>query len=307
MASITLAQAQNLVQDEFLSGVIESTITVDDFYQVLPFMGIGSNAITYNRELVLGDVQLATVGSTITAKNAATTTQVTSSLTKIIGDAEVDDFVQLTMSGSTDQTGYQIASKLKSAGRQYRNSLINGDGTSNNFTGLLSLVDAGKTISATGANGDVLSFETLDALLDSVTDKDGQVDYIIMNQRERRAYKALLRALGGTSPDDVYMMPNGQQIMAYNGVPIFADNWTPINQTVGSSTNAGVIIAGTLDDGSHKVGISGLNAAEDFGLSVKAVGTSQTKDEEIYRVRWYTGLALWNLNGLSVATGIVPA
>jgi len=304
MTSITLAQAQNLVQDEFLSGVIENTITVDQFYQVLPFMPIGSNAITYNRELVLGDVQLATVGSTITAKNAATTTQVTSSLTKIIGDAEVDDFVELTMSGSTDQTGYQIASKLKSAGRQYRNSLINGDGTSNNFSGLLALVDAGKTIAPTGTNGDALSFATLDALLDEVTDKDGQVDYLIMNQRTRRSYRALLRALGGTSPDDIYMMPNGEQIIAYNGVPIFADNWTPINQTVGSTTTATSIIAGTLDDGSHKVGISGLNAANDFGLSVKSVGTSQTKDEEIYRVRWYCGLALFNLNGLAVATGI---
>lgn len=304
MTSITLAQAQNLVQDEFLSGVIENTITVDQFYQVLPFMGIGSNAITYNRELVLGDVELATVGSTLTAKNAATTTQVTSSLTKIIGDAEVDDFVELTMSGSTDQTGYQIASKLKSAGRQYRNSLINGTGTGNDFSGLLTLVDAGKTIAPTGTNGDALSFATLDALLDEVTDKDGQVDYIIMNQRTRRSYRALLRALGGTSPDDIYMMPNGEQIIAYNGVPIFADNWTPINQTVGSTTTATSVIAGTLDDGSHKVGISGLNAANDFGLSVKSVGTSQTKDEEIYRVRWYCGLALWNLNALAVATGI---
>ena len=307
MTSITLAQAQNLTQDEFLSGVIENTITVDMFYQVLPFKGIGSNAITYNRELVLGDVQYATVGSSITASAAATTTQVTSSLTKIIGQAEVDDFVQLTMSGSTDQTGYQIASKLKSAGRQYRDTLINGDGTSNSFSGLLSLVDAGMTIAADATDGDVLSFEKLDALLDSITDKDGQVDYIIMNQRERRAYKALLRALGGTGPDDVYMMPNGQQVIAYNGVPIFADNWTPIDQTQGSSTNAGVIIAGTLDDGSNKVGISGLTSAADYGLSVKQVGTSQTKDEELYRVRWYCGLALWNLNGLGVCTGIIPA
>lgn len=306
MASITLAMAQNLTQNEMIAGVIESTITVDQFYDVLPFMPIGSNAISYNRELVLGDVQVATVGDTITAKAAATVTPVTSSLTKIIGDAEVDDFVQLTMSGMTDQTGYQIASKAKSAGRKYRDMLVNGDSsTPNEFDGLLALVDAGKTIGADATDGDVLSFEKLDAVIDLVTDKDGQVDYLIMNQRERRALMALYRSVGGATPE--YIETARGRIMSYAGIPVFADNWTPINQLQGGSTNAGVIIAGTLDDGSHKVGISGLSSAQDFGLSVKSVGTSQTKDEEIYRVRWYCGMALWNLNGLAVATGIIPA
>ena len=308
MATITLAQAQNLTQNELISGVIESTITVDNFYQILPFMGIGSNAVTYNRELVAGDVGTYGVGDEITAKAASTTTQVSSTLTKIIGDAHVDDFVQLTMSNETDQTEQQIKSKAKTAGRKYRDMLINGDTgtTSTEFDGLLQLVDAGKVIGADATDGDVLSFEKLDELLDQITDKDGAVDYIIMPRRELRTYKTLLRATGGASPDDVFTMPNGSQQIAYSGIPIFSDDWIPVDQTQGGSTNASTIIAGTLDDGSHKVGIAGLNSMHDFGMNVKALGTSQTHDEELYRVRWYAGLGLWNLNGLAIASGIIP-
>ena len=309
MATITLAQAQNLTQNQLISGVIESTITVDRFFQLLPFMGITSNAITYNQEDVIGDVGTYAVGDTIDARAASTTTQVTSTLAKIIGDAEVDKFIQITMSNETDQTEQQIMSKAKGAGRKYRNLLINGDTgtTATEFDGLFQLVDATKTIDATATDGDILSFEKLDELLDQVTDKDGQVDAIIMPRRDIRAYKTLLRALGGASPDDVYVMPDGTSQIAFGGVPIFADDWIPTNQTQGGASNASSIFAVNLDDGSHKVGMAGLNAANDFGLSVEDLGTSQTKDEDIWRVKWYSGLALFNKNGAAVMNGIIPA
>src|SRR6185369_7643617 len=102
-------------------GVIESIIDVNQFYELCPFDGIEGNSLAYNRENVLGDVQTATVGDTITAKNAATFTQVNSSLTTIIGDAEVNGLIEATRSNHNDQTAVQIASKAKSAGRQWQN------------------------------------------------------------------------------------------------------------------------------------------------------------------------------------------
>lgn len=309
MASVTLTESAKLAQDELVAGVIENVITVNEMFDLLPFDGIDGNALAYNRENVLGDVQVAGVGTTITAKNPATFTHVTSTLTTIIGDAEVNGLIQATRSGDgNDQTAVQVASKAKSAGRKYQDQLINGDGTGNTFTGLLGLVAAGQTIGANNgaANGAALSFEDLDALIDLVTDKDGQVDYIMMHGRTRRKYLALLRALGGTSPGDIYTMPSGRQVPAYRGIPIFRNDWIPINQTQGTAVNATSVFAGTFDDGSRTHGIAGLTAATEAGVKIKYVGEKEDADESITRITWYCGLALFSEKGLAVLEGVTP-
>lgn len=304
MPSITLAESAKLAQDDFVAGVIENVIDVNQIYQLMPMEGIDGNSLAYNRENALGDTQVLGVGDTITAKAAATFTQVTSSLTTILGDAEVNGLVQATRSKHNDQTATQIASKAKSAGRQFQDMMVNGTGSANQFPGFITLCSAGKTIASTGANGDALSFGTLDVLIDAVTDKDGQVDYLIMNSRTVRSYKALLRGLGGNSVDDMYELPSGNKINAYSGVPIFRNDWVPTNQVRGTTTNATSVFAGTFDDGSRKHGVVGLTAQEAAGLQVEYVGVHQTKDEKIYRVKWYVSMALFNLNGLAMATGI---
>lgn len=309
MASVTLAESAKLAQDELVAGVIENVITVNEMFELLPFDGIDGNALAYNRENVLGDVQVAGVGSTITAKAAATFTQVTSTLTTIIGDAEVNGLIQATRSGDgNDQKAVQIASKAKSAGRKYQDQMINGDATGNNMAGMFGLVAAGQTITANNgaANGAVLSFEDLDALIDLVTDKDGQVDYLMMHSRTRRKYLALLRSLGGTSPGDVYTMASGRQVPAYRGIPIFRNDWIPITQTQGSASNATSVFAGTFDDGSRSHGIAGLTAEKAAGINIKEVGEKEDADESITRVVWYCGLALFSEKGLAVLKGVIP-
>lgn len=303
MPSVTLAESAKLSQDELVSGVIANVITVNKMYELLPFDGIDGNSLAYNRENVLGDVQVATVGDTITAKNAATFTKVNSNLTTILGDAEVNGLIQATRSSTTDQEGTQVASKAKSAGRQYQTMLATGDGTGNTFLGLPSLVDSSQKV-ATGGNGGALSFAFLDELLDLVVDKDGNVDYITMHSRTIRSYKALIRALGGVTADDVYEMPSGDKIIAYSGVPIFRNDYLTINQVKGSGSAQTTIFAGTLDDGSRTHGIAGLTAANDAGIVVEDVGIHQSKDEHITRVKWYCGLALFSLKGLAAADGI---
>ena len=103
MASVTLAESAKLSQNQLLAGVIENIVTVNPLYEVMPFMGIEGNALAYNRENALGDSQFLGVGGTITAKAAATFTAVTSSLTTLIGDAEVNGLIQATRSDFADQ------------------------------------------------------------------------------------------------------------------------------------------------------------------------------------------------------------
>lgn len=304
MASVTLVESAKLAQNELIAGIIENVVTVNRLFQVLPFDGIDGNALAYNRENVLGDVQNTGVGSTITAKAAATFTQVASGLTTIIGDAEVNGLIQATRSGDgNDQTAVQIASKAKAAGRRYQDHLINGTGASDQFTGLLLLCATSQKV-ATGANGGPLSFAFLDELMDLVTDKDGQVDYITMHARTQRSYFALLRALGGAGIGDVVQLPSGEEIPAYRGVPIFRNDYIPINQVKGAGSNQTTIFAGTFDDGSRQTGIAGLTAEKMAGISVVDVGEAEGKDERIWRVKWYCGLALFSELGLACADGI---
>ena len=305
MASVTLSESAKLAQDELVAGVIENIITVNPFFDILPFDGIDGNALAYNRENVLGDVQVLGVGGTITAKAAATFTQVTSTLTTIIGDAEVNGLIQVTRSGDgNDQQAVQIASKAKSVGRKYQDMFVNGTGSSNQFDGVINLVDSSQ-MATTGTNGKALDFEVMDELLDLVTDKDGEVDYFMMHARTLRSYMALLRNLGGASINEVVQLPSGREVPGYRGVPIFKNDWIPTTQTKGTGGAVKTsIFAGTLDDGSRMHGIAGLTAEAAAGIQVVPVGESETKDESITRIKWYSGLALFSEKGLAAADGI---
>lgn len=307
MATVTLAESAKLTQDDLVSGVIENILTTNQMFQLLPFDGFSGNALSYNRENAMGGVGVAGVGtdlSTGTFKDPATFTRVSASLTKIIGDAEVDNLIQATRSDSgNNQEAIQVASKAKHLGREYQRMMINGSGSANEFAGLAALCASSQTFEA-GANGGSLTFELLDQLTDSIEDKDGQVDYVTMNKRTRRKYRVLLRALGGASITEVYRLPNGTEIIAYSGYPIFANDWITNDEVQGTETAATSVYAGTLDDGSRKYGIAGLTSEQESGIRVIPVGESETKDETITRVRWYCGMALFNERGLSRLKGV---
>lgn len=304
MPTITLVESAKLSQDTLVAGIIESIVDVNPFFEVFPFTDIEGNALTYNREKVLGDAQFLGVGEEITAKNPATVEQKTASLTTLIGDAEVNGLIQATRSNINNQKAVQIASKAKSISRQYQNALVNGDGTANSFVGLSGLVTETGNIIDSGANGSVLTFELLDELIDSIKDKDGAVDYMLLPARSIRSYYSLLRALGGATIGDVVTLPSGRTVPAYRGVPMFRNDFIPTNQVKGTSSGTTSIFAGTFDDGSFKHGISGLTAQGEAGIRVEDVGTSETKDETITRVKFYCGMANYSTLGLSALTGI---
>lgn len=309
MPTVTLAESAKLTQDQLVAGLIETIVEVNPLYEMLPFTEIEGNALAYNRENALGDVQFLGVGGTITAKNAATFTQVTSSLTTLIGDAEVNGLIQATRSDYVDQTAIQVASKAKSIGRQFQQTMITGDGTANSFSGMMALVAAGQTITAGGAggNGASLSFDLLDELLDRVKDKDGQVDFIMSSASMRRKYFALLRALGGATINETITLPSGRQVPVYRGVPWFVNDFIPTNQVQGTSgAVCTTIFAGTFDDGSNKYGVAGLTAKNAAGLRIQNVGAKEDADETITRLKMYCGFANFSQLGLAALKGLLP-
>lgn len=316
MASVTLAESAKLCQNELVAGVIENVVTVNRMFELLPFDDIEGNALQYNRENALGAAGVTGVGTAISsgasnpidsstgAKAAATFTSITTGLTTILGDAEVNGLIQATRSNPNDQRAVQVASKAKHVGRIYQHMFINGTGSGNQLSGLALLCATGQKVD-TGVDGAPLSFVILDELLDKITDKDGSPDWIMMHARTLRSYMALLRNLGGASINEVVSLPSGAKVPAYRGVPIFRNDYIPIDGDQGASVGiTTTVFAGTFDDGSRTHGVAGLTARDMAGIQVIEVGEKEDYDESITRVKWYCGLALFSELGLSCAEGI---
>lgn len=312
MASVTLAEAAKLTQNVLVSGIIESIVSVNPMFNFLPFDSFSGNALAYNIENALGGAEFIGKGDQNTipagAKTAATFTQKTATLVPLLGDAEVDHFVQATMSDVNDQKAIQIQSKAKSIGRKYQNTLINGDVAvdTNSFDGLLKLTPANRKIHTTEIAGVDFSFELLDELISMVLAKDGQVDYFTMSDKHIRKYLTLLRALGGAGIGEVITLPNGQQVPAYRGVPMFRNDYLlEADADPGApEVLCSPIFAGTFDDGSRKVGLAGLTSEVQNGIFVTEVGEKEDSNDTLTRVRFYCGAALFNALGIAMAQNV---
>ena len=173
-----------------------------------------------------------------------------------------------------------------------------------------------------GTNGNAL-LSRLDEYVDAIHDKDGMVDYIMMNSRGVRKYTTALRSVGAAGYDDVMEIKNSSgglmKVQSYRGVPIFRNDFVGGNAFSDSdaalrdarsgveggdlgvqvTTDAGDdIYVGTIDDGSMTHGICGLTAKNAAGMQVQKLGAREDVDADITRVKWYCGLAHFSELGL---------
>jgi hypothetical protein len=310
MATQTLVEAARLINDEIVAGVARDFISVNPMYDILPFTGYEGQGLIVNRELTLGPTEVAAVGATIslTAKTASTFTSKVFKATKLIGDAEMDGLVQAqSMGAGVDQTALEISLKAKSLGRLFQTGMAQGTGTTPQMNSFHSLCDA--TQYTTAATSQALSFLLLDELLDLVLAKDGEVDFIMMAARTIRSYKVLLRSLGGTPADWVVELPGGRKVISYEGIPILRNDYLSTAETSnGAALTGGALTsvwAGCFDDGSSKVGIAGVHPiAVPAGIQVHPVGAKEHKDVDIWRVKQYANMGLFNRKGLARLTSI---
>lgn len=307
MASVTLAEAAKLQQNPLVAGVIETIVTVNPVYQVMPFDQIVGNALQYNKEKVIGGVDFVGIGGDASvnaipagAKTPAEFESVTTALKPLIGDAYVDHFIQTTMDNPNNQKAIQVASKAKGLAREFQDTMINGDEGSNpkSFDGLSQLVPAAQTLDQNSA---VFSFEMLDELMSIVKAKDGQVDFFMMPDVVLRKYLTLLRALGGAGIGETVTLPNSTQVMAYRGVPMFRNDWIPVS---GSPVKLTDIYAGCWDDGSRKVGVAGLTSSNQSGIFVNDIGEAESTNDTITRLRFYAGFAVFSELGIARASEV---
>lgn len=303
MASQTLAEARKLINDQIVAGVVQDIIDVNPIFALLPFTGYTGQAILVNRENALGDAGLYAVDATITNKAAATFTQATFTATKLIGDVEMDGLVQAQSVGAgVDQLAVEISSKAKSIGRLFQTGMATGTGVSPQMNSLHSMVDSGQFTTASA--GQALSFALMDELLDLVLSKNGDVDWIQMPARTIRSYKILLRALGGASVNEVITLPDGRNVIGYEGIPIFKNSFLSVAETANGAaltgSNLTSVWAGNFDDGSEKIGVAGIHpAAVPAGVQVEMIGKQEAKDNEIVRLKQYANFVNFNRKGIA--------
>lgn len=305
MATQTLAEAQKLIRNEIVAGVAEDIFTTNPIWAVMPWTGYEGQALLVNRENALGDAQHLAVGGTITAKSASTFTQVPFTAVTTIGDAELNGLVAAqSRSAGVDQLAVEISSKAKSVGRLLQTGIATGTGVSPQLHSLHTLTDA--TQYTTASAGQALSFALLDELLDLVKAKDGEVDWLLMPSRTLRAYRTLVRSLGGTNETIIFDMGNGRtrDVDVYNGIPIFKNDYLSVTETAnGAALTGGAltsVYAGVWDDGSQKVGVSMIYPdGTPVGIQVEQIGAAESKDEQIVRVKSYSNFASFNRRGIA--------
>lgn len=258
--ALLLAEAEKLSLPQLQQGVIENVVTSDELFAVIPFEPIDGKVFQYDRENSIGSAGFVAVSGVI-SESAATFTQKEQTLKRILGDVDVDEFLDATMSDQQSQTSVQIGKKSKAVGRKFADAMINGDEdtTAAEFDGLRALyqdlASSQKTIA--GAQGAAFSFDMLDTLIDQNKVGSGAEQAFVMNSRTLRAYVALQRGLGGIVPETTI---EDRVFSSYRGRPILKNDWMPLTED---------------SDGIRKADVSGwvLSTVYAIGDKVIAVGT----------------------------------
>ncbi len=298
------AVADNLSNNELVAGVIEEIITRDELFALLPWVGVNGKAYVYNRESAANEsnenLDFIAPGDQV-PEHASSVDSVTTTLKILIGDVDVDNFLQEVESDTNDQKATQIALKAKYLGRKFRNMLVNGSTAVNSkqFDGIdvLAKQDSGQVLSA-GTNGGALTLDLMDNVLDLLPNG---ADALMMHSRTIRKLRALLRATGGTRAHLIEIEYFGLPVFPCHAHPVIRNDYISIAQTQGSGTALTSIYAMRLNelDGFHAIW-----GGKDAGIRVEDIGTVQDHDATRTRLKWYCGTALKSPRSLAVLTGV---
>jgi HK97 family phage major capsid protein len=294
--ALTLAEAAKLSNDVLLTGVIETVIQDSPVLQVLPFIEIVGNGLTYNRENAAATASFFDVGDTWT-ESTPTFNQITATLKILGGDADIDNFLIATRSNVQDLEAAIVQLKAKAVQQKFEDTFINGDSVADpkSFDGLDELTTSGQTISM-GTNGATLTLAKLDEIIDLI--KGGKPDMLLMSKRTRRTLNSLARSSGSFLESERNEF--GMMMQFFDGIPVGLSDHISDAQTVGTSSDCSTIFALQFGEG----GIAGLTAPG--GLAVDRVGSLELKDATRTRVKWYVSLALFNTLKLAKLIGVRP-
>jgi HK97 family phage major capsid protein len=303
--ALTLAEAAKLSNDVVLQGVIETVVKESRVLDLLPFIEMSGNALTYNRENALPGAAFFDVGDTW-SESTPTFTQVSTSLKILGGDADVDQYIATTRSNVQDIEAAVLELKAKAVAHEFEDEFVYGAVASDpkGFDGLHALVPAGQQVhQGAGTTPAALSLKKLDEAIDLV--KPGKPDFLLMTRRTRRGISAYSRAL--TSPVQFESAGFGQRVMFYDGIPVIDSDFLVDTEAIASGAFSAKTGGASTSIFAVKVGEGRLSGLTNGGLQVEEVGKLETKDARRWRCKWYVSLALFSTLALARIDGISSA
>ncbi len=182
--------------------------------------------------------------------------------------------------------------------------------------GLVSLVSDTQTIKARGPNGDAMSFDILDELVERM-DKFGDENEtaFVMHTRQFRALKARGRGLGGAKIEDK-MFGENLRMPTYEGRPILTTKYVP-DIALGTSPTTHSVFCVNMNP---ERGFFGIAAGDETGEGIQSVdvpdgspvmgfkirdlGMSRDSNGEEEMVVWNGGYGMKAVQGSAQYTGV---
>jgi len=303
--ALTLTEAAKLSNDVVLQGVVETVVKESRVLDVLPFVEMIGNALTYNRENAMATAAFYDPGDSW-SESTPTFTQASATLKILGGDADIDQYIATTRSNVQDIEAAVLELKAKAVAHEFEDEFIYGDtgSDSKGFDGLHKLCVSGQQVhQGTGTNAAALSLKKLDEAIDLI--RPGKPDFLMMSRRTRRGLSAYARSL--TSP--VYFEPGdfGARLMYYDGIPVIESDFITDTETITSAAFAAKSGGSATSIFAVKVGEGLLTGLTNGGIQVENVGALETKDARRWRCKWYVSLALFSTLALSRLDGVSAA
>lgn len=284
--AVTFAQAAALESSPVRRGAIETAMQVSQVWDRLPFEMIQGNAYSYEKDTILPGTAFRTVNEAY-VEDTGVVNQDTESLVILGGDADVDRFLERTMSDSRAVLlAGQIRMKLKSAQATFVDAMFNGDIVANpkGFDGLRKRLVNTQVLDASAVLTSSSALNDLDDLFALVS---GGPDVVYGPGSLIARYKSLARSLGGA--EYVNSEITGKREWTWNGVPFInpGQHWSGREILAYDAATGGDLYAVKFANGFSEEGVMGIANGM---LDCYTLGELQEKPAYRARIDFYCGL-----------------
>lgn len=173
--------------------------------------------------------------------------------------------------------------------------------TTNEPDGLNKMIPTSQQIASSGADGDELSFRTMDRMIDELV-KVRNKRVFMMNSKLKGKFFSLARGLGGSGVEMLTLPGVVGQVPGYRGIPILQNDWIVSTEAKGAlSTLSSLYLVDLSSEGFYAYcgqGKGALNvdadprAARVMGFKIREIGELESKEAQRRRVSWYGAFAL---------------
>jgi hypothetical protein len=299
---LTKAEGLLLSNDELLAHLLENDGSRIQLAERLPFFPVNGDTLRVERASSSdfgSDPLFDTVPVTVTEGKAVPTSSLEAKfeLKLLVQDVIVNDFVAYNQSNVNSQVGVQLEAATRRMLYKFWKAFGTGDTSVNSqeFSGVRKLTPAGQSITTNDTTNYALDLIDLARLVSKVKSNNGRPHVLWTNPL---GYKNIQKAYFDKGLEPEYVMVNvpdsnggfaQRPCLAFEGIPIYQDEFYPTNETLGGQNNGLSIYAMVLGRG----GLYGI-VPSSFGqkmIRVKEV-LSASSAQTTYRVYWPVGLVL---------------